>query len=109
MTVPVTSCCFILCKNHLYGASTDITVQWKKHLTTDLEVDGSNLTWVNFFIEVQIFPNICKLKLPIFGYKIVKDEYWIEICSSDVSSPFCKVTDTPVAHAHKKNFTYMNS
>ena len=42
----VTSCCFVLYKNHLHITSIGSVVQWIKHLTKDLEVDCTSLIGV---------------------------------------------------------------
>ena len=65
MAGPVTSCCFVLHKNHLHVTSIGSVGQWIKHLTKDLEIDGLSLTGVKNF-------QIWTFKLPTFGYKTLK-------------------------------------
>ena len=71
MAVSVTSCCFVSHKTHLHETSAGSIVQWIKHRTTDMEVDGSILTGVNFlFLRKNSFKfkyfQIWKFELPRF-------------------------------------------
>ena len=114
ISTPVTSCSFALYKYHLHGlidigekhtvtsllgteevcpmSMYGLEHQLALDLSKDLEVDGSNVTGINFFdfwkTEINLFDfqknykfkhfQIWKFKFSIFGYKTLNDNFSIE-------------------------------